>query len=55
MTGWEIAGLVVPVVLLVALVTGLIWHRQWKRDPERFKAGFRNLTRGFHNSGSGRR
>lgn len=54
MSGWEIAGLVIPVVGLVALVTGLSWYWQWKRDPERFKAGFHHMTRGFHSKGSGR-
>lgn len=54
MSGWEIAGLVVPVVVLVVLITGLSWYWQWKRDPERFRVSFREMTRGFHGKGSGR-
>lgn len=41
MSGWELVFFVASVVTAFLLVVGVAWYRQWRRDPERFKNGFR--------------
>lgn len=43
MTGWEM--FVFLVASTVVLVVGIAWFRWWKRDPERFKAGWQGTSR----------
>jgi hypothetical protein len=41
MSGWEMFFFVSLVVATVLLIVGLAWFIQWKRHPERFKAGWK--------------
>ena len=41
MSAWEMSVFVAMVVAAFAIVVGVVWRMQWRRDPERFKDGFR--------------
>jgi hypothetical protein len=41
MSGWEMFFFVMSVVVPLALIVALAWRHQWKRDPKKFKDGFR--------------
>lgn len=42
------------VLALFVLIVGLTWFWQWRRDPERFKKGFKDIRPGFNRRGDGR-
>lgn len=42
MTGWEIFIFVSLVVGAFLLIVGLAWLRWWRRNPEQFKASWRD-------------
>lgn len=42
------------VVGLFILIVGLAWSWQWRRNPKRFKNGFKDIRPGFNRRGDGR-